>query len=111
MIAAGIATVACTISVESMFGQDVADQDAHVARAVRDRGAHVVLLAQRERLAARDADQRRRGADAERDRRVRQRRPEDRGEPDREDQEREGEQHVGRRARSPRRPSRGSSRR
>ena len=57
MIAAGIVTVACTSSVEDMFGRTCRARIDGVARAVRDRGAHVVLLAQRQRLAARDADQ------------------------------------------------------
>ncbi len=94
MIAAGIVTVAWTSSVDVMFGTMWREDDRHVAGAVRDRGAHVVLLPERQHLAARDADEAGRGADAERDRRVEERRPEDRREPDREDQERKREQHV-----------------
>jgi hypothetical protein len=69
-------------------------EDDGVVRAVGDRRADVVLLPQRERLAARDAHEPRDRRDPERERRVQQRRPQDRGQADREDQEREREQHV-----------------
>ena len=94
MIAAGIVQRGLDEQRARHVREDVAPEDGHVAGAVRDRGADVVLLAQRERLAARDAHERRHGRDPERERRVQQRRAEDRGQADGEDQEREGEEHV-----------------
>ena len=55
MIAAGIVSVACTISVLVMFGRMCRAMMTRVARTVRDRRADVVLLAERRALPAGDA--------------------------------------------------------
>ena len=95
MTAAAIASVACTISGGTMFGSTWRSAMRQRRIADRARGQHEVLGLDRERLAAREADEHRRRRDADRDHRVGEARPEERGERDREDQERAREQRIG----------------
>ena len=86
--AAAIASVACTISGGTTLGRMWRSAMRQVRIADRARRLDVVLDLHRQHLRAREADEDRRGRDADRDHRVGEARPEEGGERDREDQER-----------------------
>ena len=95
MTAAAIASVAWTISAGTTFGSTWRERDAPRRIADRARGEDEILGLDRHRLPARQADEHRRGRDADRDHRVGEARAEERRQRDREDQERAREHGVG----------------